>query len=90
MPSVSERKNFEVGLHCSYVPCCDPMGRDQFSPLGHHMNKLGRVPQGYATHQISKPYAFQFKRKKLKFAVFVSMFQLVTPGAASFDPRGII
>ena len=48
------------------------------------MNKLGRGPQGNATYQISKLYAFQFQRRRfLKFAVFGSMFQLVTPGAGS-------
>ena len=46
---VSERKNFEVGLLCSYVPSCDPQSGTNFDP---HMNKLGRGPQGEATNQI--------------------------------------
>ena len=50
---------------------------------GDHMNKLCRGPQGDATYQMSKLHAFQFQRRILKFAVFVSMFQLVTPGAGS-------
>ena len=48
------------------------------------MNKLGRGPQGDATYKISKSCAFQFQRRRiLKFAVFVSMFQHVTPGTGS-------
>ena len=38
-----------------------PLGRDQFWPHKHHMNKLGRGPQGDAKHQIWKLYAFQFR-----------------------------
>ena len=46
----------------------------------HHMNKLGRSPQGDAKSQISKLYAFQFLRRRiLKMGFFVPMFQLVTP-----------
>ena len=63
---------------------------------GHHMNKLGRGPQGDATYQISNLYAIQFqKRKILKMGFFVPMFQLVTPGAgpvltpgASYEQTG--
>ena len=29
---VSEKKNFEVGLLCSYVPNCDPQGGVSFDP----------------------------------------------------------
>ena len=47
---VSDGKNFEVGLLCSYVPSCDPRGGANIEPLGHHMNKLGRGPQGDATY----------------------------------------
>ena len=81
---VSERKNFEVRLLCSFFPPCDPAGRGQFWPQGHHMNKLGRGPTRDATYQISKLYIFKFQRKRIvMFAVFVSMFQLVTPRAGS-------
>ena len=31
---VSVRKNFEVGLLCSYVPSCDPRGVASFNPRG--------------------------------------------------------
>ena len=48
------------------------------------MNKLGRGPQGDATYKISKLFTFQFqKRIVLKFAVFVSVFQHVTPRTGS-------
>ena len=42
-----------------------PPGQGQFWPQGHHMNKLGRGPQGDDVYQISKLYAFQFQRKRI-------------------------
>ena len=58
-----------------------PPGWGQFWPHEHHMNKLGRCPQGDAKNQISKLYTFLFLRKRiLKMGFFVPMFQLVTPG----------
>ena len=58
-----------------------PIGWGQFWPHEHHMNKLGRCPQGDAKNKISKLYNFQFQRKRiLKMGFFVPMFQLVTPG----------
>ena len=69
-----------------------PPGRGQFWLEGHHMNKLGRGPQGDAVYQISKVYTFQFQRRIiLKMGFFVPIFQLVTPqGGASFNSNGII
>ena len=56
-----------------------PPGRGLFWLQGHHMNKLGRGPQGEAIYQISKLLAFQFQRRIiLEFSSFVSMFQIVT------------
>ena len=31
---ISEKKNSEVGLLCSYVPTCDPRGGISFDPKG--------------------------------------------------------
>ena len=56
-----------------------PGVRPVLTPPEHHMNKLGRCPQGDAKNQISKLYTFQRKRI-LKMEFFVPMFQLVTPG----------
>ena len=52
---VSEKKNFEVGFLCSYVPTCDPLVRASFVPHEHHMNKLGRGPQGDANQRTEGP-----------------------------------
>ena len=30
---VTEKKNFEVGFLCSYVPTCDPRGEASFDPM---------------------------------------------------------
>ena len=66
------------------VQTCNPLGRGKFLTKGYHMNKLGRGEPGNTTCKISKLHAFQFQRGKiLKFAVFVSIFQLVTPGTWS-------
>ena len=66
--------------------------RGQFWPHEHHMNKLGRCPQGDAKNQTSKLYTFQFQRKRiLNMGFFVPMFQLVTPRVgANLHPRSII
>ena len=64
---VSEKKNFEVCLLCSYVQTCDPRGRASLIP-------------GASYVQTSKLYGFQFQGKRiLKMGFFVPMFQLVTP-----------
>ena len=48
------------------------------------MNKLCKGPRGDATYKISKLCTFQFQRRRiLKFAVFVSMFQHVLPERGS-------
>ena len=64
-------------------------------PPRHHMNKLGRDPQGDATYQISKLYAFQYQRRIKNFEVCCLCFYVPTfgpppPGWVSLDPRGII
>ena len=57
-------------------------GLGQSWPQEHHVNKLGKGLQGDATCQISKPYNFQLQRGNiLKIGFFVSMFQIVNPGA---------
>ena len=88
MPSSFREEKFLNGLLCSYVPSCDP-GAGPILTQGHHMNKIGRGPQGDAIYQVSKLNAFQFQRRILKLAVFVSMFQLVTPGARSVLTPGV-
>ena len=66
-----------------------PPGRGQFWPHKHHMNKLGRGPQGYAKNQTSKLYPFQFQRRRiLKKVFFVPMFQLHTK-YQSCSPYGL-
>ena len=68
------QRNFKIGLLCSYV---DPRGI-----IWTNLVALG--PQKDATNQISKLYTFRFQRRRiLKFAVFVSMSQIVIPGAGS-------
>ena len=51
---LSEKKNSEICLLCSYAPTCEPQGRTSPDPRGIVVNKLGRGPQGDATYKISK------------------------------------
>ena len=52
------------------------------------MNKIDKGLQGDATYQKSMLYPFQFQRRRiLKLDFFLPMFQLVTPGGVSFDPK---
>ena len=68
-----------------------PESQNQSWPQEHHMNKLGRGPQGDAAYQISKLYAFQFQRRILKIGFFCSYVPNCDPWSwASFDLRGII
>ena len=63
------------------VPACDYRDGVSFDPKGHDINKIDKGLQGNATYQKSKLYPFQFQRRRiLKLAFFVPMFQLVTPG----------
>ena len=39
-----EKKNFENGLLCTYIPTCD-LWAEPVLNLGHHMIKLGRGSQ---------------------------------------------
>ena len=51
---VSEKKNFEVFIPCSYVQTYDPLRRGKFWAKGHHMNKLGRGALGPQGHHKNK------------------------------------
>ena len=84
--SFSPTKGFYISL--PLVPACDPRGGASFDPTGHHMNKIDKGLQGDATYQISMLNPFQFQRRRiLKLDFFLPMFQLVTPGVLSFDPK---
>ena len=81
IPSSFREKEFRSWFSLFLCSNLWPPGRGQFWPYKHHMNKLGRCPQGDIKNQISKLYAFQFQRKRiLKMGFFIPMFQIVTPG----------
>ena len=50
---VSEKKNFEDGPFCTYVPTCDPRVGPVLTP-GASYEELGRGPEGDAIYQIWK------------------------------------
>ena len=50
---VSENKNFEIDLLCTYILTCDPWGGPVLTQ-GHHMKKCDKGPLLDATWQISK------------------------------------
>ena len=51
--AVSEKKNFKVGLLCSFVLTCDPWGGAFFYPPGQHMIKRDKRLLLETTCQIS-------------------------------------
>ena len=58
---VSERKIFEVGLLCSYVPSCEPRGGANFDPKGIICTNLVKVHKEMlqTKYQSSKPSSFR-------------------------------
>ena len=87
--SVSERKNFEVGLPCSYVPSCDPWGRANFDPKGIIWTKLVEVHKEmlYTKYQSCRPSSF----REVEFWSLPSLFlcsNLWHPGRGQFWSQG--
>ena len=60
MPSSSQEKEFWSLPSLFLRSNLWPPWRSQSWPQEHHLNKLGRGPQGDAAYQISKLYAFHF------------------------------
>ena len=58
---VSERKNCEVGLLCSYVPSCDPRGAANIEPRGIIWSNLVEVHKKmlHTKYQSSSPSSFR-------------------------------
>ena len=86
MPPVSERKNFVVGLPCSYIPSCDPR-RGQFLPQGHHIIEIYK-DMLYTKYPSSRPSSF----REEEFWNFLSLFlcsNLWPPRQAQFWPHGL-
>ena len=88
---ISEKKNFEIFFLSSYVPNCDLRGEASFDPGAHHMNKLGKGPQGDAILSNIKALGLQVSKKK-NFEIFFLCSYVPTCdplNGASFGPRGI-
>ena len=67
------------------------MGGASFDPKGHHMNKIDKGLQGDAKNQNSKHYPLlDSEKNNFEVGLFFPMFQLVTPGGVTLDPKGII
>ena len=60
---VSEKKNFDVCLLCSYVQNCDPQGQASFEPRGIICSNLEEVHKEmlHTKYQSSSPYSFREK-----------------------------
>ena len=71
---VSKKRILKMGFFVPKFQLVSPGAGPILTPR-HHMNKLGRGPQGNAIYQISKLYACQFQRRRI-----LKMFQLVTRG----------
>ena len=86
---VSERKNFEVGLLCSYVPSCDPRGGANIDPRGIIWTNLVEVHKEmlHTKYQSSAPSSF----REEEFRSLPSLFQCSNtwpPGRGQFWPQG--
>ena len=79
---VSEKKNFEVCLLCSYVQNCDPLGWASFDP------NLVDVHKEILIKALSLPVS---EKKNSEDGPLCSYVQNCdSQGRASFVPRGII
>ena len=58
---VSDKKSFQVFHYISLCLTCDPPGPGHYWSQGHHLNKLGRNPLGYAKYQSSMPMVSEKK-----------------------------
>ena len=69
---VLEKKNFEDGLLCSYVPTCDPHDWPSFNPWGTIRTNLVEVHREmlYTKYQSSRPSSF----KEEEFWNLLSLF----------------
>ena len=86
---VSERKNFEVGLLCFYVPPCDPKGGANTEPRGIIWTNLAEVHKEmlHTKYQSSAPSSFTEK----EFWSLLSLFlcsNMWPPGRGQFWPQG--
>ena len=86
---VSEKKNFEHWLLCSYVLTCDPRGRASFDPRGIIWTNFVEVHKEmlYNKYQSSRPSSF----REEEFWSLPSLFlcsNLWPPGRGQFWPRG--
>ena len=83
---VSERKNFEVGLLCSYVPSCDLQGRANFDPRAIIWTNMVEVHKEMLHTKYQSPTPSSFREEE--FRSFPSFFQQVTPGTGSVLTQG--
>ena len=87
---LSEKKNSEICLFCSYAQTCEPHGRTSPDPRGIIWTNLVEVHKEmlHTKYQGSRPSSFRVE----ELWNFRSLFQCSTydpQGGASFDPRGI-
>ena len=82
---VSEKKNFEVGLLCSYVPTCDPRVGVSFDPKGIIWVKLIKVHKEILNtkNQSSNPSSLREEEFWSWFSLFLCS-NLWPPGLGQF------
>ena len=88
---VSEKKNFEVGFLCSYVPTCDPQGGASFDPLNIIWTNLVEVHKGMLKTKYQSSTPSSFRVEEFEEGILCSYFSTCDPwGGANLDPRSII
>ena len=69
-----------------------PLGCGQFKAQGPDKQDLCRGPLNIATYKIYKLWASRFQSRRFFFLIFpiTRLWELMIPGVASLDPRGLI
>ena len=89
--AVSEKKNFEVGFLCSYVPTCDPMGGASFDPMCIIWTNLVEVHKEMLNTKYQSSTPFSSEEQNFEDGILCSNVQTCDPrGGDNLDPRSII
>ena len=88
--AVSEKKNFEVVFSVPMFQLVTPWAGPVLTPQ-HHMNKLGRGPQGDVNTKYQSSMPSSSEEKNFEDRILCSYVPTCDPmGVANLDPRTII
>ena len=86
---VSEKKNFEDWLLCSYVPICEPRGRASFDPRAIIWTNFVEVHKEMLYTKYQSPRSSSFREEEFwSLPSFFLCSNLWPPGRSQFWPQG--